>query len=169
MVHHSIKHQCFILLPNVWVVFKIYFAILHNIVARNNVQHCIRLNKQKEKKKVFTHLHYIRVVMLHIWVVCFEHMAAWTRCCDMQKVCGYIFEDCKRRTVRHKLNVHRIFNQILWLYDDIYIGICQIFSNYWNVSIQCKFLFSCQSEVCSDALVTLFSLSFSQHGCVLKS
>ena len=31
------------------VVFKIYFAILHNIVARNNVQRRIRLNKQKKK------------------------------------------------------------------------------------------------------------------------
>ena len=39
----------FILLPNVWVVFEIYFAILHKIVAINNVQQSIRLNKQKEK------------------------------------------------------------------------------------------------------------------------
>ena len=53
VVHHCIRCQCFILLPNVWVVFKIYFAILHNIVARNNVQHCIRLNKQKGEKKSF--------------------------------------------------------------------------------------------------------------------
>ena len=30
------------------VVFKIYFAFLHKIVARNNVQQSIRLNKQKE-------------------------------------------------------------------------------------------------------------------------
>ena len=35
--------------------------------------------------------------MLHIWVICFEHMAAWKRRCDMQKVCGNIFEDRKRR------------------------------------------------------------------------
>ena len=33
------------------VVFRIYFAILHKIVARNNVQQNIRLNKQKEGKK----------------------------------------------------------------------------------------------------------------------
>ena len=33
------------------MVFKIYFAILHKIVARNNVQQSIRLNKQKEKQK----------------------------------------------------------------------------------------------------------------------
>ena len=54
------------------------------------------------------HLHYIQLVMLHIWVVCFEHMPAWKRCCDMLKVCCYIFEDCKtkRHNVQHKLNMH---------------------------------------------------------------
>ena len=41
--------------------------------------------------------------MLHIRVVCFEHMAAWKTCCDMQKVCGYIFEGCKRHNVWHTL------------------------------------------------------------------
>ena len=45
------RRQCFILLPNVWAVFKIYFAILHKIVAINNVQQSIRLNKQREKRK----------------------------------------------------------------------------------------------------------------------
>ena len=49
VVHHCIRRQCFVLLPNVWVVFKIYFVILHNIVTRNNVQQRIRLNKQKKK------------------------------------------------------------------------------------------------------------------------
>ena len=97
VVRHCIRHQGFILLPNVWVVFKIYFAILHKIVARNNIQQSIRLNKQKEKKEVFALLHYIRLVMLHIQVVCFEHMAAWKRC-DMRKVCGNIFEDRKSLT-----------------------------------------------------------------------
>ena len=53
VVRHCIRHQCFILLPNVWVVFKIYCAILHKIVAINNVQQCIRLNKQKEQKESF--------------------------------------------------------------------------------------------------------------------
>ena len=54
MVRHCIRRQCFILLPNVWVVFKIYFAIPNKIVAINNVQQCIRLNKQKgERKKSF--------------------------------------------------------------------------------------------------------------------
>ena len=115
-----------ILLPNVWVVFKIYFAILHSIVARNNIQQSIRLNNQKGEKKVFALLHYIRLIMLHIRVICFEHMAAWKRC-DMRKVCGNIFEDHKRCNVQPNLNVHRKFSQILRLYDDIYIGICQIF------------------------------------------
>ena len=32
-----------------------FFTILHKIVAINNVQQCIRLNKQKEKEKKFLH------------------------------------------------------------------------------------------------------------------
>ena len=60
-----------VLLPNVWVVFKKYFAILHKIVAINNIQQCFRLNKQKEKNKVFALLHYFRLAMLHIQVICF--------------------------------------------------------------------------------------------------
>ena len=45
----GIRYHCFISLRNVRVVLKIYFAILHNTVARNNIQHSktIRLNKQK--------------------------------------------------------------------------------------------------------------------------
>ena len=104
VVRHCIRRQCYILLPNVWVVFKIYFAILHNIVARNNIQHSIWLNRQKEKEEVFTSLHYICLVMLHIWVICFEHRDAVT-----WKVCGYIFEDCKRHNVQHKFNVLHIY------------------------------------------------------------
>ena len=53
VVRHCIRRQCFILLPDVWVVLKIYFAILHKIVAINNVQQRIRLNKQKGEKKSF--------------------------------------------------------------------------------------------------------------------
>ena len=48
VVRHCIRRQCFILLPNVWVVFKIYFAILHKIVAVNNVQHSIKQAKGKK-------------------------------------------------------------------------------------------------------------------------
>ena len=51
MVRHCIRRQCFILLPNVWVVFKIYFAILHKIVAINNVQQ--RIKQAKGKKLSF--------------------------------------------------------------------------------------------------------------------
>ena len=61
--------------------------------------------------------------MLHIRAICFEDMAAWKRCCDMRKVRAYMSEDHKRRNVRHELNVHRIFSQILRLYNDIYISI----------------------------------------------
>ena len=60
----------------------------------NNLQ-SIRLNKQKGKNKVFTLLRYIWLAMLHIRVICFEHMATWKRCSDMQKGCGNIFEDHK--------------------------------------------------------------------------
>ena len=49
----------------------------------------------------------------------FEHIAAWKRCCDMQKVCGNILEDRKRCNVQPNLNVHQKFSQILWLNDDI--------------------------------------------------
>ena len=50
-----------------------------------NHKNCGELHKQKEKTR-FSHL-----VMLHIWVICFQHMAAWKRRCDMQKVGGNIF------------------------------------------------------------------------------
>ena len=45
---HCIRRQCFTLLPNVWVVLKIYFAILHKIVTINNVQQSIKQAKGKE-------------------------------------------------------------------------------------------------------------------------
>ena len=48
VVRHCIRCQCFILLPNVWVVFEIYFAILHKIVAINNVQQSIKQAKGKK-------------------------------------------------------------------------------------------------------------------------
>ena len=117
MVRHCIRRQCFILLPNVWVVFKIYFAILHKIVAISNIQQSIRLNKQKEKEKAFALLHDIQLTMLHVRVICFEHMAAWKGCSDMRKVCGNIFENRKRRNVQLNLNVHQRFSQIFQLYD----------------------------------------------------
>ena len=54
-------------------------------------------------------------------------MAAWKRRSDMQKVCGNIFEDRKWHNIQPNLKVHQRFSQILWLYNDIYIGIYQIF------------------------------------------
>ena len=98
MVRHCIRRQCFILLQNVWVVFKIYFAIPKKIVAINNVQQRTRLNKQNENNKVFAFLHYFRSAMLHIRAI--------KRHSDMRKVCGNIFED---RNVQLYLNVHRRF------------------------------------------------------------
>ena len=49
VVCHSIWHQCFVLLPNVLIVSQTCFAILHNIVARNNIQHSTKQAKGKEK------------------------------------------------------------------------------------------------------------------------
>ena len=71
--------------------------------------------------------------MLHIQVVCFEHMATWKRCCDMRKVCGNIFEDRKRCNVQPNLNVHQRFSKILRLYDDVYIGI-SLYAESFKVS-----------------------------------
>ena len=139
VVHYCIRHQCFILLPNVWVVFKIYFAIPHKIVAINNVQQSI---KQAKGKKIIVLLHYIRLATLHIWVICFEHMTAWKSCSDMRKVCGNIFEDCKRHNVQLNLNVHQRFSQILWLYDDIYIGICWIFESIGMLAYRESFCYA---------------------------
>ena len=51
-------------------------------------------------------------------------LSTWKGCCDMRKVCGNIFEGCN---VRQKINVKHISSRNLRLYDDIYIGICQIF------------------------------------------
>ena len=105
MVHHCIRRQCFILLPNVWVVFKIYFAILHKIVAINNVQQSIRLNKQNEKKKKRKKSFRASALLpvSHVTHPGHLHMAAWKRRSDMRKVCGNIFED---RNVQIYLNVH---------------------------------------------------------------
>ena len=76
VVHYCIRCQYFILLPNVWVFFKIYFAILHNSVARNNIQQSIRLNKQKKRKKS-VHAFALHWLVITTWVcvemVMFNH------------------------------------------------------------------------------------------------
>ena len=44
-------------------------------------------------------------------------MAAWKRCCDMQKVCGYNSEDRKRCNVRHKCSSDIQSNcTVIWWY-----------------------------------------------------
>ena len=102
-----------------------FFIILLQEITFN--QYHYQISTRKREKNVFTHLHYIRVVLLHIKVVCFEHTATWKGCYDMRKVCGNIFEGC---TVQQKLFPHVykiIFSWNLQLYNDIYIGICWIF------------------------------------------
>ena len=90
----------------------------------------------------------------------------------MQKVCGNIFED---RNIQLYLNVHHGsggdlvkssgYTMILILvYAESFQSIGML--AYIRASFCC-----CQSKVCSDqdAFVNLFSTSFLQHGCVLKS
>ena len=87
----------------------------------------------------------------------------------MRKVCGNIFED---RNVQLDLNVHRRFGGDLVKsssYTMILILVhAESFKSIgmlaWGASFCC-----CGSKVCSDAFVNLFSPSFLQHGCVLKS
>ena len=55
------------------------------------------------------------LVILHIRVICFEHMATWKRCCDMWKVCG-IFLKTIKGIIQHNLNVHQRLSQILQLH-----------------------------------------------------
>ena len=96
-------------------------------------------------------------------------MAAWKRRSDMRMVCGHIFED---RNIQLYLNVHRRFGGDLVKsssYTMIFILVyAESFKSIgmlaYRVSFGC-----CRSKVCSDAFVNLFSLSFLQHGCVLKS
>ena len=109
VVHRCIGCQCFILLPKVGVIFNIlpFFRKLLKEITFDKILDEI----SKRKKNV--HLHYIRLVILHIQVVCFEHVATWKRCCDMQKVCGNSFEDRKRHNVQHNLNVDWRYGRIL--------------------------------------------------------
>ena len=86
----------------------------------------------------------------------------------MQKVCGNIFED---RNVQLYLNVHRIFGEDLVKssgYTMIFILVyAESFKSIGMLAYRVSFC--CRSKVCSDAFENLFSLSFLQHGCVLKS
>ena len=95
-------------------------------------------------------------------------MAAWKRRSDMRMVCGHIFED---RNIQLYLNVHRRFGGDLVKSSSYTIFILVYAESFecigmlaYRVSFCC-----CRSKVCSDAFVNLFSPSFLQHGCVLKS
>ena len=105
--------------------------------------------------------------MLHIRVVCFEHMAAWKGCCDMRKVCGNIFED---RNVQLNLNVHQDLVKSSG-YTMIFILVyAESFKSIGMLAYRVSFC-CCQSKVCSDAFekkIPLSSLQI-QHGCLLKS
>ena len=87
----------------------------------------------------------------------------------MRKVCGNIFED---RNVQLYLNVHHRFGGysvkssgytmiLILVYAESFKSIRMLAE---GASFCC-----CRSKVCSDAFVNLFSPSFLQHGCMLKS
>ena len=83
-------------------------------------------------------------------------------------MCGNIFED---RNVQLYLNVHRRFGGDLVKSSDSTMIFILVYAESlksigmlaYRVSYGC-----CQSKVCSDAFIHLFSSSF-LHGCVLKS
>ena len=98
-------------------------------------------------------------------------MAAWKRRSDMRKVCGNIFEDCNVQLYLKKLNVHRRFGGDLVKSSSYTIFIlvyAESFKSIGMLAYRVSFC-CCRSKVCSDAFVNLFSPSFLQHGCVLKS
>ena len=134
MVRHGIRCNCFILLPNVWVVFKIYFATLHKIVARSNIQQSIRLNKQKGKK-VFAPLHYIRLVMLHLRVICFEQTASWKRC----ERCVVVF--LKTVKVQPNLNIQR-FSPICYTMIFILVVYAKSFESIGMLAYRASFCYA---------------------------
>ena len=87
----------------------------------------------------------------------------------MRKVCGNIFED---RNVQLYLNVYHRFGRDLVKSSSYTMILILVYAKSFKsigmlasrVSFCC-----CQSKVCSDAFVNLFSPSFLQHGRVLKS
>ena len=87
----------------------------------------------------------------------------------MQMVCGNIFED---RNVQLYLNIHHRFGGDLVKsssYTMIFILVyAESFESIRMLAYRVSFC-CCRSQVCSDAFVNLFSPSFLQHGCVLKS
>ena len=91
----------------------------------------------------------------------------------MRMVCGNIFKD---RNVQLYLNVHHRFGgdfvkssgyTMIFILVYIYIY-AEYFKSIRMLAYRVSFC-CCRSQVCSDAFVNLFSPSFLQHGCVLKS
>ena len=87
----------------------------------------------------------------------------------MRKVCGNIFED---HNIQLYLNVHCRFGRDLVKssgYTMIFILVyAESLKSIRMLAYRASFC-CCQSKVCADAFVHLFSPSFLQHGCVLKS
>ena len=92
----------------------------------------------------------------------------------MRKVCGNISED---RNVQLYLNVHCRFGgdlvkssgyTMILVYAESFKSIGMLAYRAVMLAYRASFC-CCQSKVCSDAFVNLFSQSFLQHVCVLKS
>ena len=79
----------------------------------------------------------------------------------MRKVCGNISED---RNVQFYSNVHCKSSSYTIFILEYAKSLKSIGMLAYRVSFCC-----CQSKVCSDAFVNLFSPRFLQHGCMLKS
>ena len=117
------------------------------------------------KKKKNAPWHYIQLVILHIQVICFEHMATWKRCCDMQKVCGNTFEDRKMHNVPHNLNVDWRYSRILG-YMMIFISVyAEYFKSIQMLAHRASFCYAVDLKL--DAYVNLFShrVSYSNIMC----
>ena len=87
----------------------------------------------------------------------------------MRKVCGNIFED---RNVQLYLNVHRRFGGDLVKSSGYTMILILVYAESFKsigMLAQGASFCCCRSKVCSDAFVNLFSPSFLQHGCMLKS
>ena len=82
----------------------------------------------------------------------------------MRKVCGNVFEE---RNVQLYLNVHHRSGGDLVKSSGYTMILILVYAESFK-SIRASFC-CCRSKVCSDAFVNLFSPSFLQHGCVLKS
>ena len=87
----------------------------------------------------------------------------------MRKVCGNISED---RNVQFYLNVHRRFGGDLVKSSGYTMILILVYAESFKSigMLAYRASFCCyQSKICSDAFVNLFSQSFLQHGCMLKS